>query len=137
MGLFTKDKLGQAIFFSPAKIAAVRIRQEELETQKEQEKLEKNWSGKMRLLRGSTNLRKLKNDAKLRKRSGLKSWSRSSEKKKLVRRRESLPSSLGSKSSQKRIMKSKLLQLERENRRIIFLGSRNSPKRRELVVGAL
>lgn len=41
MGLFIKDKPGQAMFFSPAKIAAVRARQEELEAQKEQEKLEK------------------------------------------------------------------------------------------------
>ena len=41
MGLFIKDEPGQAMFFSPAKIAAVRARQEELEAQREQEKLEK------------------------------------------------------------------------------------------------
>ena len=41
MGLFVKDEPGQAMFFSPAKIAAVRARQKELEAQKEQEKLEK------------------------------------------------------------------------------------------------
>ena len=41
MGLFVKDEPGQAMFFSPAKIAAVRARQDELEAQKEQEKLEK------------------------------------------------------------------------------------------------
>jgi PAS domain-containing protein len=41
MGLFIKDEPGQAVFFSPAKIAAVRARQEELEAQRNQEKLEK------------------------------------------------------------------------------------------------
>ncbi len=41
MGLFTKDEPGLAMFFSPAKIAAVRARRDELEAQKEQEKLEK------------------------------------------------------------------------------------------------
>ena len=41
MGLWDKDEPGQAIFFSPAKIAAVRARQGELEAQKEQEKLKK------------------------------------------------------------------------------------------------
>ena len=41
IGLFLKDEPGQAIFFSPAKIAAVQARQEELEAQKELEKLEK------------------------------------------------------------------------------------------------
>ena len=34
MGLFPKDEPGQAMFFSPAKIAAVRSHQEELEAQK-------------------------------------------------------------------------------------------------------
>ena len=41
MGLFTKDEPGQAIFFSPAKITAVRAHQQELEAQKEQERLKK------------------------------------------------------------------------------------------------
>ena len=41
MGLFPKDEPGQAMFFSPAKIAAVRAHQEGLEAQKEQEKLDK------------------------------------------------------------------------------------------------
>jgi len=41
MGLFMRDEPGQAMFFSPAKIATVRAHQEELEAQKEQEKLEK------------------------------------------------------------------------------------------------
>jgi hypothetical protein len=41
MGLFAKDEPGQAIFFSPAKITAVRTRQKELEAQKEQERLKK------------------------------------------------------------------------------------------------
>lgn len=41
MGLFPKDQPGQAMFFSPTKIAAVRAHQEELEAQKEQEKHEK------------------------------------------------------------------------------------------------
>lgn len=41
MGLFPKDEPGQAMFFSPAKIAAVREHQDGLEAQKEQEKLNK------------------------------------------------------------------------------------------------
>ena len=41
MGLFDKDEPGQAMFFSPTRIAAVRARQEELEAQKEQERREK------------------------------------------------------------------------------------------------
>lgn len=41
MGLVVKDQPGQAMFFSPAKIAAVRARHEELEAQKEQERLER------------------------------------------------------------------------------------------------
>ena len=41
MSLFMKDELRQAMFFSSAKITAVQTRQEELEAQREQEKLEK------------------------------------------------------------------------------------------------
>ena len=41
MELFAKDEPGQAIFFSPGKIAAVRKRQQELEAEKEAEKLAK------------------------------------------------------------------------------------------------
>ena len=41
MGLFTKNEPGQAMFFSPVKITAVRAHHEELEAQKEQEKLDK------------------------------------------------------------------------------------------------
>jgi hypothetical protein len=41
MGLFDKDEPGQAMFFSPTRIAAVRARQEELEAQKEQGRREK------------------------------------------------------------------------------------------------
>ena len=41
MGLFAKDEPGQAIFFSLAKITAVRAHQQELEAQKEQERLKK------------------------------------------------------------------------------------------------
>lgn len=41
MELFAKNEPGQAMFFSPGKIAAVRARQQELEAQKEQEKLAK------------------------------------------------------------------------------------------------
>ena len=41
MGLFPKDEPGQAMFFSPAKIAAVRAHQDGLEAQKEQERLDK------------------------------------------------------------------------------------------------
>ena len=39
MGLIAKDELGQAMFFFPGKIAAVRARQKQLDIQKEQEKL--------------------------------------------------------------------------------------------------
>ena len=41
MELFTKDEPGQAMFFSPGKIAAVRERRQELEAQKEVERLAK------------------------------------------------------------------------------------------------
>lgn len=41
MGLIGKDQPGQAIFYSPAKIAAVRAEREELEALKEQEQLAK------------------------------------------------------------------------------------------------
>ena len=41
MGLFAKDEPGQAMFFSPGKIAIVRARQEKLDTQKKQERLAK------------------------------------------------------------------------------------------------
>ena len=41
MELFVKNKPGQAMFFSPDKIAAVRERQQELKTQKEAERLTK------------------------------------------------------------------------------------------------
>lgn len=41
MGLFPKDEPGQAMFFSPAKIAAVRQHQEDLEAQRRQEVLDK------------------------------------------------------------------------------------------------
>ena len=34
MGLFSKDKPGEAVFFSLAKIAAIRTRYEDLESQK-------------------------------------------------------------------------------------------------------
>ena len=41
IALFAKDEPGQATFFTPAKIAAVRAYQDELEAQKEQERLDK------------------------------------------------------------------------------------------------
>ena len=41
MELFAKDEPGQAMFFSPGRIAAVRERQHELEAQKEAERLSK------------------------------------------------------------------------------------------------
>lgn len=41
MGLFPKDEPGQAMFYSPNKIATVREHQANLEAQKEQEKLDK------------------------------------------------------------------------------------------------
>ena len=41
ISLFSKNEPGQAMFFSPAKIAAVRAHQDELEAQKEQERLDK------------------------------------------------------------------------------------------------
>ena len=41
MELFGKDEPGQAMFFSPGKIAAIRIRQQELEARKDQERLAK------------------------------------------------------------------------------------------------
>ena len=41
MGLFTKDEPGQAMFFSPGKIAAARAHQKKLDGQKEQERLAK------------------------------------------------------------------------------------------------
>ena len=41
MELFPKDEPGQAIFFSPNKIAAARQRQQEIDAQKEAEKLAK------------------------------------------------------------------------------------------------
>ena len=41
MGLFDEDQPGQAMFFSPGRIGAVRARQEELEAQREQERLAK------------------------------------------------------------------------------------------------
>ena len=41
MELFAKDEPGQAMFFSPGRIAAIRTRQQELEVQKEQERLAK------------------------------------------------------------------------------------------------
>ena len=41
MGLLIKDEPGQAMFFSPGKIAAARACQEELDTQKEEERLAK------------------------------------------------------------------------------------------------
>ena len=50
MGLFDKDKPGQAMFFSPGRIAAVRARQEELEAQQEQEKLAKEEEKKRRVI---------------------------------------------------------------------------------------
>lgn len=50
MGLFSKNEPGQAIFFSPAKIATVRARQEELEAQKEQEKLRKEAERQIRVV---------------------------------------------------------------------------------------
>ena len=49
MGLFPKDESGQAMFFSPAKIAAVRSHQEELEAQKEQERLDKELERRARV----------------------------------------------------------------------------------------
>ena len=41
MELFAKDEPGQAMFFSPGKIAAVKERQQELKTQKKSERLAK------------------------------------------------------------------------------------------------
>ena len=41
MDLFSKDEAGQAMFFSPSKVAAARTRQKESEAQKEQDKLDK------------------------------------------------------------------------------------------------
>ena len=41
MELFAKDEPGQAMFFSPGKIAAIRDRQQELEAQKEAERVAK------------------------------------------------------------------------------------------------
>ena len=41
MELFAKDEPGQAMFFSPGRIAAVRERQHELEAQKEAERFSK------------------------------------------------------------------------------------------------
>ena len=41
MDLFAKDEPGQTMFFSPGKIAAVRLRQQELEGQKERQKFAK------------------------------------------------------------------------------------------------
>lgn len=50
MELFPKDEPGQAIFFSPGKIAAARERQQELDTQKEAEKLAKQAEKHLRAL---------------------------------------------------------------------------------------
>lgn len=41
MGLFPKNEPGQAVFFSPTKIASVRTHQAEIEAPKEQEKIGK------------------------------------------------------------------------------------------------
>ena len=41
MGLFPKDEPGQAVFFSPGKIAAVRAHQEQLAARKQQEQRDK------------------------------------------------------------------------------------------------
>ena len=50
MGLIDEDKPGQAMFFSPGRITAVRARQEELEAQKEQERLAKEEEKKRRVI---------------------------------------------------------------------------------------
>ena len=50
MELFAKDEPGQAMFFSPGKIAAVRERQQELEAQKETEKVAKEEEKRRRAL---------------------------------------------------------------------------------------
>lgn len=49
MGLFANDEPEQAVFFSPAKIAVVQVRQEEFEAQKEQKRLEKGIENQIKL----------------------------------------------------------------------------------------
>ena len=48
--LFAKNEPGQAMFFSPGKIAAVRERQQEIETQKESERLAKKTEKHLRAI---------------------------------------------------------------------------------------
>ena len=50
MELFAKNELGQAMFFSPNKIAAVRVCQEELDTQKKQKKLTKEMKKQCKII---------------------------------------------------------------------------------------
>lgn len=50
MGLFPKDEPGQAMFFSPAKIAAVRVYQDELEAQNKQERLDKEQERQVKIV---------------------------------------------------------------------------------------
>ena len=61
MGLFAKDEPGQAMFFSPGKIAVVRLRQQELKGQKERQKLAKEAEKNAKRLKESRKLKKLAN----------------------------------------------------------------------------
>ena len=61
MELFVKDKPGQAMFFSPDKIAAVRERQQELETQKEAERLIKEVEKQRRAIERKCKAQKTRN----------------------------------------------------------------------------
>ena len=50
MGLFFKNKLGQVMFFSLSKIAAMKAHQDQLEVQMEQEKLQKEQERQLRAI---------------------------------------------------------------------------------------
>ena len=72
MSLFVKDEPGQTAFFSPAKIDTVQARQEELEVQKKQKKLEEEVEDQIKLRKRNKRLKKF-NDEKIDKEFELKS----------------------------------------------------------------
>lgn len=137
MGLFPKDKPGQAIFSLQVKLLKLGLAKKSLKLKKHRRGLRKKQSVKTKLLRKKKKPKKLKTAAKIREGFGLKKWNRYNVKKRLLSQKKSVLNRPGSKSNWKRIKRNKLLELESENRKRILLGSRNSQKRKKLVAGAL
>ena len=81
MGLFIKDELKQAMFFFPGKIAAIKARQEELDTQKKEEKLTKEAEKQCKVFEREQKAQEARNHKIAREEAAAQKWEAKERKK--------------------------------------------------------